>query len=195
MRANTHIGRISFVGHVTAAFYLCPISSFPFFLVQTPIPSATGAVVILYWAPTILLGDFIPGNVLYPHLVRYPLRMPILAFLVPVGHLLRYVRVVLLSSEILAMFSSHIGVVIVIAIVPMVVAHSIVTVVSLATASPPCVLCCGQTSPCLLEMVNARVNRMWVGSNDMLPCCCADLCCDAMMFLLSPQTTYFLILL
>ena len=136
MLGNTHIVRVSFVGYFTATFYLCPISFVSFFLVQTTAPSAAGTVVILHWAPTILLGEFAPGHVLHSHLVCHPFRPSILAILVPIALLFRHVGVGVLPSELLAMFASHVCVTTVIGIVSTVAALSVTTVASLATPFP-----------------------------------------------------------
>ena len=60
-----------------------------------------------------------------------------LAFLVPIAFIFGHVGVGVLSPKFLAMLASHVGVAIVISIVPAVVAPSIATAASLAIALPP----------------------------------------------------------
>ena len=86
--------------------------------------------------PVTLLGRLAPGYVLHPHLVHYPLWLPILAFLVPV-FLFGRVRADVISPKLLVMLTSHVGVSIVLLIVPVDVAPSIAAVASLSTALPP----------------------------------------------------------
>ena len=140
------MARISCFCYFTAPFYLCPISYVRLLLIQTPTPSAAGAVVILHWAPTIFLGEFAPGHVLHSHLVCHPFRPPILALLVPIAFLFRHVGVGVFPSKILVMLARHVCVAIVIAIVSAVAALSIATAavlvttfssVSTAAARPP----------------------------------------------------------
>ena len=71
--------------------------------------------------------------------------------------------------------------------------HSVSRV--LGNYSLPYVLCCGLTSPCLLDMMSTKMNGMWMGSGGAVFCRCASQCRDIVLLLLFPQTKCCLILL
>ena len=134
--------RVRFFGYFTAPYHLYPISLFvPFFLVQTPPPASAAITVGILCQAPVVLGVLTPWHVIYSHLIRTPFRSPVFALLVPVVFLFGHIGGGVLPSKFIAMFASHVGVAITIALA--VAASSIAVVAPLASTSSRTLRYCG----------------------------------------------------